>query len=276
MKYIFIIFVLFFWGCESPSSTGNKNILLFLPLVLNSQTTVNAQITIPEDFADTVVYAPNDNGTGFRDKNNAINGVRGAGCCSGSTDVFTLSKTGDGAQIVFEWKNNKILNGLGIDFVVFENPFRVGSENSSTFFMEQLIAEVSIDGIKYCGFSPQYLAQDINKYSNIPEKWKGFAGMTPVLYNIETNPLTGDKIYDKSLAGGDGFDLQDLTSDNSFGIGCSEDISNKIKNEGFVYLRLVSATSRLIPGTSNYFPSDIASFDGPDIDGVAARYRIKR
>jgi hypothetical protein len=67
--------------------------------------------------------------------------------------------------------------------------------------------------------------------------------------------------------------LNDLSDDNFFNIGCNTTVRDSIKNNGFKYLKLTAASSRINSFTNNYFPIDSASTSGPDIDGVSARYR---
>lgn len=265
--------------CNTEKSNKNNSILLAALLFSQTQKSSSATTTtfsIPIDTADTVTSAPNHTGSDFKDKAKAVNGIRGTGIGSGSLDVFSLASTGVNASIVLEWSNRKILNGVGIDFIVFENAFRYNA-NAATVFMEAIIVEVSQDNINYCGFSPTYNFTPNTTYSNSPVSWMRFAGITPSLYNVETNILLGNDLYDVSKTGGDGFDLENLSATNDFGIGCSVLLRDKIKSEGFVYLRLTSATARINPDTTASYLQDPGSFGGgPDIDGVLARYRVPR
>jgi hypothetical protein len=78
--------------------------------------------------ADTVVEAPGHSGSGFRDSQKAVNGVYGAGCTAGSTDVFSLDFDSDGSNyIILRWSGRRSINGAGIDFIVFREPFDYGS-----------------------------------------------------------------------------------------------------------------------------------------------------
>lgn len=281
MLKIFLTIILTLIQCN-PQKSSSVNTVLTTILLLSqpsgSSTSKSFAVVIPEDTADTVTYAPNDNGDAgvFRDKNKAINGVRGSGKSAGSTDVFSLTSTGSNSSIVLEWKGKRIVNGSGIDFIVFENAFQYNN-NSTTVFMEAVIVEVSQDNISYCGFSPDYINSSETIYSNNPIYWKGFAGISPVLYNIETNALTENDLYDPTKTGGDGFDLDDLTTANDYNIGCDLALSNKIKSDGFVYIRLTAATARINPDTGLTFLQDTGAFGGgPDIDGVIARYRTTR
>ncbi|MBI3396095.1 MAG: LIC_13355 family lipoprotein [Spirochaetia bacterium] len=212
--------------------------------------------------ADTVTSAPGSTGFGNSDSYCAVNGIRGAGLLEGSLDVYTLSSTGSGASIVLEWAGQKVTNGAGVDFVVFENPFRI-SGSATNVFLEAIVVEVSRDKSTYCGWNPSYTGG--GTYSGDPANWIRFAGITPVLYNQATNPLNAVDVMDTSKAGGDAFDLGDANFGSS-GYLCDATAKSDIQTNGFYYLKLTAATA------SPYNkPASSASSDGPDIDGVVAR-----
>ncbi|HRG44890.1 MAG TPA: LIC_13355 family lipoprotein [Leptospiraceae bacterium] len=266
--------------CSHTKSKNGKSALAAGLLLSQSSKSIsslsNSVVAVPADSADTVTLAPNHTGSGFQDKTKAINGVRGAGLSSGSGDVFSLTATGVNASMVLEWSGKRVLNGSGIDFIVYENVFQYNS-NASTVFMEAIIVEVSQDNVSYCGFSPDYTFLQENTYSINPTHWKRFAGLTPVIYNVESNVFSGDDLYDTSKTGGDGFDLDNLSATNDYNIGCSTTLRDKIKSEGFVYLRLTAASARTNVDTGAGFLQDTGAFGGgPDIDGVMARYRGTR
>jgi hypothetical protein len=277
-KIILLFSILELINCSSGKTKKGNSVLaaaLLLSQSTKTTTTNTPTVVIPSDTADTVTLAPNHTGSGFQDKANAVNGVRGAGNGSGSGDVFSLKSTGASASIVLEWSGKRVLNGSGIDFIVFENVFQYN--NTTTYFMEPIIVEVSQDNVSYCGFSPDFTFSPETTYSTAATNWKGFAGITPVLYNVESNIFTGNDLYDISKTGGDGFDLDNLTSANDYNIGCNLTLRDKIKSEGFVYLRLTAATARTNADTGSNFLQDTGAFGGgPDIDGVIARYRATR
>jgi hypothetical protein len=273
-KKIISIFIIFFTiSCQTQKDSKFNLGLLVLTL---SNSNVQVKPPLYSAFANSVVAAPSQTGQGFKNANNAINGVRGGGCCSGSLDVYSLGASVDTNYIILEWKGKKVINGHGIDFVVYENPFQNGT-NPNSVFMEQVIVEVSRDNVSYCGFSPKFNSLTPNVYSNNPNLWLRFAGRTPVLYNEDTNRLSEIELFDLSKAGGDGFDLEELSASNDFGIGCNQVLRDEIVTFGFIYLRLSGAAFRINPDTGTYFVKDSGSFDGvPDIDGAAARYLVDR
>lgn len=277
--------------CEQENRS-NQNILAGLFLlqsgILTPGTPESAcpSASLPDGvhLADTVTSAP-ASGTGdYKDSTKAVNGICGAGLSSGGTDVFSLDATGSGAELVLEWSGKKVINESGVDFIVFENAFQISSA-TNRYFMEPAIVEVGIDGSSYCGFSPDFAGENETTYSDVQSSWKSFAGTNPVLFNQNTSSLSADEIFTDSdsngmmdYAGGNGFNLDDLTDHNAFSTGCTEALMNNIKTGGFVYLRIVSAISRDNPDASgSKFPVNPDSFDGaPDIDGVLAQATAPR
>jgi len=272
---LYLLFILLV-NCAKQVPPGDMQMAASIVIINSTIQPLSQSKNIPEDTADTVTDAPNHTGVGFRDSRLAVNGVRGAGSTSGSGDVFSLANTGASASITLEWKNKRVLNGPGIDFIVFENPFNYDGENNSRF-MEAVIVEVSQDNINFCGFSPDYTSPNESTYSKNPQHWQRFAGITPVLYNVDTNPFHGEDLYNPQKVGGDAFDIDNLSSSNDYGIGCSTALRDKIKSEGFIYIRLTSATARVNPDTGQNYLQDTGAFGGgADIDGVIAKYRVSR
>ena len=232
-------------------------------------------------LADVVTSAPANTGSGFTDSRCATNGVRGGGDNQGSTDVFSLSATGTGAVMVLSFNNQKITNGTGTDFLVFENPFNYNG-SASTRFMEPMVVEVSYDGLSWCGFNPSYSS---GTYSTNPANWTRFAGTNNVLYNQETNSLSSASLF--SSGGGDSFDLANLVTGTSAGANCLSVGSNSGcaagnvttlqgtgASQGVRYIRLIAASACTNPNAgSAVFPQDSGAFGGgPDVDGIIGRY----
>ena len=66
----------------------------------------------------------------------------GGGCCQGSLDTVSV---GNGGWIIVEFEGNAIVDGPGADFIVFENAFYPGGDDSMPF-AELATVEVSNDG----------------------------------------------------------------------------------------------------------------------------------
>lgn len=211
-------------------------------------------------IADTVVDAPGATGTGFGDSTRAINGVRGAGSRSGSLDVFSLGYTpGGNDHITLAWSHGRLQNGPGPDLAVFENPFLI---NGGGAFMDLIIVEVSLDGVEFRALAHDYTATDPTVYQRNPALWSGFAGKTPVLLNVDTNPVAP---FDATAAGGDQFDLDTVEG--------SDAVALSIRTSGARFVRLTSAPARINPDTGAAYVHDGGS-NGADIDGLYGRYLV--
>ncbi len=117
----------------------------------------------------------------------------GGGNCQGSTHVVSL---GGGGQIVVSFEPNAIVDGPGVDFLVFENPFYVGCDPTKSLFAEPGEVSVSDDGVSWTTFpctatSPPY-------------------GMCAGWHPVYSNPDNGISPVDPTMAGGDPFDLHDI------------------------------------------------------------------
>jgi hypothetical protein len=202
--------------------------------------------------AGEVVTAPDTpHSPQFSDPDAATNGVRGS--AGGSHDVYSL---GPNDALVLRWPGQRLTDGPGADFVVFENAFAIAG--GQRIFMDLVVVEVSRDGETWVVFSHDYRALDETQYSNDPALWVGFAGRTPVRLHAEDNPV--DPFG--ANAGGDAFDLAELPPGPE---------TDAIRRDGAVFIRLSSATAWTNPDTRAPFVADAIS-DGPDIDGVAARW----
>ncbi len=117
----------------------------------------------------------------------------GGGSSAGSTDVVSL---GVGGSIVLSFAPNAIVDGPGVDFVVFENPFWIGG-NSSDIYAEPGEVSVSDDGVTWTTF-PCTATLETPPYGSC-------AGWNVV----DSNPKSSNPIspIDYPACGGDGFDL---------------------------------------------------------------------
>ncbi len=261
-------------GGTSMDASALLPVLALGPLVSANTTTstcpANA-VALPDStaIADAVNSAPGAGSGSYSDSSLAVNAVCGGGSSSGSFDVFQLDATESGSVIILEWSGRKVNNGSGIDFVVYENAFNYGD---GTRFMEPIVVDVRDDiSGNYCGFAANYTNGDETVYSNDPSLWTNFAGITPVLIN-QRNTLTEAQIFDTSVGGGDGFDLDNLNNTAEFGNGCDATARANILANGFTLVRLQSASSVTNADSGSNFPVDSGAFGGgPDIDGVIAR-----
>ncbi len=127
----------------------------------------------------------------------------GGGRDRGSTDVVSL---GSGGSIVVSFAPNAIVDGPGVDFIVFENPFWVGG-NSSDIYAEPGEVSVSDDGVTWFTFpcSPALDSQSAHGMGVAPPY--GQCAGWHVVYSTPTNGISP---FDSTVAGGDAFDLADL------------------------------------------------------------------
>ncbi len=160
--------------------------------------TILEPIQNSDPWADLVVsFVHGQNWSHFGEQFFPIN-VLGPPDPDGALDMYNSSSKpeeilslGHGGEIVLQFTDNKIINGTGSDFTVFENAFISLFDNS--VFAEAAIVSVSQNGYDWVEFP-----YDTTSMS-------GFAGVTPTDDNHNpTNP---------SVSGGDLFDLDDIGLD---------------------------------------------------------------
>jgi len=204
-----------------------------------------------------IIDAPGDTGQGTGDAAKAVNGVRGGGRDAGGSDVFSVGFDLDAnGYLVIGIKDRSIKDGPGSDFAIFENVFSLGDGG---MFMDPAVVLLSRDGLTWVPYPFDYTADDENAYSKRPSDWDGFAGVTPVMLNEETNDVNP---FDQAAAGGDHFDLANLDP--------GDPEAAAIRKYGFRILKIIPAAIVLNPDTGEAFVRDPMS-NGPDIDGVWAR-----
>jgi hypothetical protein len=115
----------------------------------------------------------------------------GGGACVGSTDVLSL---GNGGEIIVSFAPNAIVDGPGVDFIVFENPFEIGC-NPANVYAEPGEVSVSDDGVHWATFP-------CSDTTNNPP-YEQCAGVHPVY----SSPTNGISPIDPDAAGGDPYDL---------------------------------------------------------------------
>jgi hypothetical protein len=207
---------------------------------------------VAQSFFATQVLGSNTNGGaggGVFQPTNAL------GAPQGSSAVHSLGLAGD-LTLGFAVP---ITNGPGVDFLVGENPFRLSSVWWQSF-AEMMFVEVSSDGVNFVRFPSRYYGPPTQPgaFGTVPVGvYSGLAGQTPVL---STDPSVDAR--DVASAGGDAFDLQDLSTDPLV-------LSGLVNIAAITAVRLVDVVS----GTS-LDSSGVAIFDpgsgSADVDHVTA------
>lgn len=146
----------------------------------------------PDAFADRVVAFAPGAGAGYgqdRCPDVVLSSPEGNGSGMGSLHVLSLGERG---SITLELTDTVVVDGPGVDLLVFENPFqRSGAE----MFVETAAVAVSADGQTWSELSCAA--------SDASGGYPGCAGVRPV-FASSTN---GVSATDPAVAGGDGFDL---------------------------------------------------------------------
>jgi hypothetical protein len=153
----------------------------------------------------------------------------GLGAGAGSLDVVSL---GNGGSITLAFTDNRIVDGPGPDFTVFENPF---NSPGLGIFTEVGVVAASVDGVNFVEFPH---GQDLS----------GLAGRTPVYANADTNDIDP---RDPAVSGGDQFDLATI------GLASAR------------YLRITDPGVS-IDDVGNHFPTPGVGKSGFDLDAVVA------
>jgi hypothetical protein len=144
----------------------------------------------PDHFADRVVSFTAGPNAGFgQDRFPCIvlGPPEGGGQQAGSLDVLSLGKEG---EIVLAFDDVEIVDGVGPDLLVFENPFQG--------YVETGYVAASEDGLTW----KEWPCKPTDADGGYP----GCAGVNPV----NSNSKNGIDPTDVSKAGGDAFDLADL------------------------------------------------------------------
>lgn len=129
---------------------------------------------------------------------------QGGGESQGSLDVLSL---GEGGEIIVDFGDRVLVDGEGDDLIVFENPFFVGGDPEEVF-IEVGIVSVSQDGELWCPFPFDIVDPELSVTD--PERYEGFAGVTPVYSSIGEDGTVEPDPFDPEVSGGDPFDLADI------------------------------------------------------------------
>lgn len=148
-----------------------------------------------QSFVEAVVRTAYGEGAGFgqsRMPDVIFGPPQGGSQTLGSLHVVSL---GGGGHIVVDLFPCEIVDGEGIDFIVFENAFYIGGDPQNPF-AELAAVSVSEDGENFFNFP---CASESFPYT-------GCAGWHPVL----SHPNNAISPFDAEAAGGDPFDLADI------------------------------------------------------------------
>jgi hypothetical protein len=200
-------------------------------LVLVVCLAIAAEVAADPCLDDVVSFTPGING-GFQQDllpDIVLGPPYGGGSSAQSLDVVSL---GDGGSVTLAFTDNRIVDGPGPDFTVFENVF---NSPGLGFFTEYGVVAASEDGVNFVEFP----------HSPGPE---GLAGRTPVQANPDTTDIDP---RDTANAGGDSFDLATI---------------------GLASARFVRITDpgAAIDDIGNHFPTPGPGKSGFDLDAVVA------
>jgi hypothetical protein len=208
------------------------------------------------------VGSPNQ--SAFQDANAALGGPRGGGLQQGGLDVLNLG-VGGSATLGFDdgATPRGIRDQAGADFIVFENAFYAGGVTTSSM-AELVFVEVSSNGADFARFPVTSLtANPVGAFGTIdPANVSGFAGVHPVLANVDSNSIDP---FDPSAAGGDAFDLSVLAANPLV-------LSGAVDLQSVRYVRLVDVFgdgSLLDSAGRPIYDATGSDNGGADIDSVS-------
>ncbi len=164
--------------------------------------------------------------------NVVLGAPRGLGANAGSLDVVSLGNDG---SITVAFTDNRIVDGPGADFTVFENAF---NSPGLGIFVEAGVVAASEDGVNFVTFPHGAGGNDLG----------GLAGRTPVFANADENDVDP---RDPAVSGGDQFDLATI------GLTSAR------------YLRITDPGAS-IDDVGNHFPTPGPGKSGFDLDAVVA------
>jgi hypothetical protein len=149
----------------------------------------------------------------------------GAGASAGGLDVVSLGFEG---EIVLGFGDNAIVDGPGVDFIVFENAFYVGGDATRGIAKDLAEVSVSDDGVTWTPFPCMPGAS---------APYGACAGW----HAVYAAPGNGISPVDPAQAGGDPYDLADLglarvrfvKIRDLGGTPCASDPASKATNDGF-------------------------------------------
>ncbi len=153
----------------------------------------------PDPFVDRVVEFKQGQGGGFNaDQLPAIvlGCPHGGGDVVGGSHVLSLGHEG---RITLEFVDNEVIDGEGVDLLVFENSIKPAPNSGAVNPGYDLAkVEVSEDGVTWKTFSFDTATR------------KGCAGHSPVYSNPDSDEGRDISPTDPKKAGGEGFDIAEL------------------------------------------------------------------
>lgn len=197
IRFVLLLTVLGLWGCSDESTVDDvEEMSVDMADMSSDMEEMPSYDHLP--YARQVVSFSPGVGAGYHA--HKMPGVVlgppvGKGNNAGSLDVVSL---GMGGEIVLGFGDWEIVDGPGVDFVVFENPFWANGDPKSVF---EELGEVSVseDGQTWHTF-------DCDPSPNDDHEWPGCAGWRPTQ---RFDPLLVDPLVAMTV-GGDGFDLETL------------------------------------------------------------------
>lgn len=177
----------------SPSRSAGVLLLLVVSSVASASRDEKDK---PDPFVDRVVgfIVGEGGGNGEAELPDIVLGPpQGGGKLAPGDHVLSLGK---GGQITLEFVDNEVIDGEGVDLLIFENAFlRDPGNDAGDGFFEPAKVEVSADGKEWKTFPHDRTTR------------RGCAGTHPVLANSIDNDINPT---DPEKAGGDPFDLSDV------------------------------------------------------------------
>jgi hypothetical protein len=152
----------------------------------------DAGVRLSDPYADEVVsFAPGESAGFGQDRfpGVVLGAPVGVGPDNGSLDVLSLGRAG---SITLRFTDVGVVDGPGVDLLVFENAFTFPSGST---FAETGVVSVSEDGANWRAF--KCAATDVDA---------GYPGCAGVR-TVQANPANGVSATDPAVAGGDSFDL---------------------------------------------------------------------
>ena len=210
------------WQTNVPQAGSNE--LIVTGSFAGEESVSTQSFTSEGDvFADCVDDLFLGTNGGFGSEAQTLGAPQGAGAFQGGTDVLSL---GLGGWIVLEFRDNTIVDGPGVDFTVFENPFMAYDQYFETLepFMEPGRVSVSQDGSTWyafgCALDP---LEEVNLHPGCAGIYPVFSdGLDPatphgsIPSDTPIEDLMGQDIFDFPIpdgSGGDSFDLADVGLD---------------------------------------------------------------